>query len=244
MRELNLDLHDPASFTKACDESVRHGSNGKPVAVHVDGLYCPPCGERRRVDFVWILHPHPHGEMPRLASMRCRQCHVESHGLYYAGPNGNDLVIVRSVAGGTSTPNTPESVKFYLDQAARSEGSSARSAAVAMYRAALEQLLHEQGFATGMLGGKITALEAKVAAGTAPKWAAELDTEFLRVIKDLGNGAIHTNGGDVMQQAALDDALIVEVRATFEVLLDLVNEVPAKKAASLAKLKAAASVVK
>jgi hypothetical protein len=188
MSSVDFDLTDPKQFAAACEHSARAGGKNGPGSIAVDGLYCPTCGERRRMDFFWVQHKPPFGEMPRLALMECRQCHSVAFGLNYDGPNGPDLVIVRRVQGGLSTPNTPASVRFYLDQAARCEGSGARTAAVAMYRAALEQLLYEQGFTTGMLNAKITELETKTAAGTAPTWAPRLDTEFLRVLKELGNG--------------------------------------------------------
>jgi hypothetical protein len=248
MFELNADLQDPEQFLKACQESKRHGStingNPAPATVAVDGLYCPKCVGRRRVDFTWIPHVRPFGEMPLLASMKCRQCHTEAHGLYYEGPSRKDLIIAQREAGGCSTPNTPEPVKFYLDQAARSEATSARSAAVAMYRAALEQLLHQQGFTTGMLNAKLVELDKQKVARTAPKWAMELDTEFLDVLKHLGNGAIHANGGDVKKQAAFDDELIIAVRVTFAALLDAVYEDPARRAARLAAMKSVAATVK
>lgn len=238
MAEATFDLHDASQFQKAMQQQVRHRAT--PLAV--DGLFCPTCGTSRRVDLSTISNDP--SSLPALGAMRCRQCHKHAHGIVYAGPTGLELVIVRSVPGGVATPNTPEAVKYYLDQAGRSESAGARSAAVAMYRAALEQLLFGQGFTSGMLDAKIKALEAAIATGNGPTWGPRLDTEFLRVLKELGNGAIHTNGGDVKKQAVLDGALLLEVRATFEAVLDLIYEEPARKTASLAKLKAAAAIVK
>lgn len=248
MQAETLDLQDPKQFAQACALSKQrgHASSGiyKPATVIVDGLYCPPCGARRAVDFTWSPYVPGIGEMPMVASMRCRQCHVAAHGFFFEGPSGPDLVIARTVEGGIATPKTPDAVKFYLDQAARAESASARSAAVAMYRAAIEQLLFDQGFVNGMLQAKITEFEKKKTAGNAPKWAEDVDADVLTVLKELGNGAIHTNGGDIKKQAALDDTLIVAVRATVAMLLDVVYEEPARRAARLAALKSAAQVVK
>lgn len=107
-----------------------------------------------------------------------------------------------------------------------------------MYRAALEQLLHEQGFTTAMRSTKISALEAAVndSTSTVPPWSHRLEPAFLKVIKDLGNGATHTNGGDVSKQDALDAALLQHVRITMQELLDPVYEEPKGRAQRLATL--------
>jgi hypothetical protein len=113
-----------------------------------------------------------------------------------------------------------------------------------MYRSALEHLLHEQGYPKGMLAEKLAALEAAIKAGTAEKWAMNIDPAFLRVIKDLGNGAIHANGGDHTKQSAIDTTVLGAVHATVKELLHVVYEEPLVKAARLASLKGAAATVK
>jgi hypothetical protein len=118
------------------------------------------------------------------------------------------------------------------------------TAAVAIFRAALESLLHEQGYTARMLGPKLAELEAAIAAKTAPQWALELDTAFLKVIKDLGNASIHTSDGDIAKQAALDADLVSRVNQTFQMLLYLVYEIPHKKADMLDALKAKAQALK
>jgi hypothetical protein len=108
-----------------------------------------------------------------------------------------------------------------------------------MFRGALEHLLFDQGFKDGMCGKKLTDLEKAITAGTAPKWANELDTEFLKVMKELGDGSIHPNDGDVGKQEKLDNELIAKVRHTFEMLLFIVYEIPLQKMDRLAALRAA-----
>ncbi|HEY2513647.1 MAG TPA: hypothetical protein VGI39_22415 [Polyangiaceae bacterium] len=115
---------------------------------------------------------------------------------------------------------------------------------MAMYRAALEQLLFEQGFKTGMLGPQIGALEAAITNGTAPAWAKELDTEYLALIKDLGNGAIHKNGGDISKQAALDGELVSALESLFAGLLFHVYELPHKKSGHLGTLRMTVAALK
>jgi hypothetical protein len=107
-------------------------------------------------------------------------------------------------AGGIASANTPEGVAFYLDQAARCHNISANSAAITMFRSALEWLLEDGGFTEKMIGPKLAALDKAIAEGTAPSWVNEIGPEYLKVIQDLGNTATHTNGGDLTKQGAFD----------------------------------------
>jgi hypothetical protein len=113
-----------------------------------------------------------------------------------------------------------------------------------MYRAALEHLLYEQGFKKGMLAQQINDLEAAIKAKTAPRWAMDLETEYLDVITDLGNAAIHKNDGDIKKQAALDASLVSAVEAVFAALLVHVYELEHMKRKQLSILRAAVASMK
>lgn len=178
--------------------------------------------------------------LPQAYVLTCVQCQSTITVCVYVGPDGTEVVALPSTYGGLSTPSTPEAVGYYLDQAQRSHAVNAASAAVSMYRGALEQLLYDQGFTQGMLAKKIGDLEAHT---PGPEWFRDLDPEFLRVMKDLGNGSIHPNNGDVEKQKAFDDTLLLEVRALFVELLDDVYEQPSRRAARLATMKAAQAQV-
>jgi hypothetical protein len=182
--------------------------------------------------------------IPMLFTLTCLQCDAHSTGLLYLGPQGPSLAILSGTLGGLTTPRTPAGVGYYLDQAYRAHGIGAYSAAVAMYRAALEQLLYEQGYQSGMLAAKIKKLEEDTSAGNAPKWARELDTEYLTVLKKLGNGAIHANGGNVAKQGVLDAELIARIEATMSGLLFEAYEISHVKKQQLHELKNAARVLK
>jgi hypothetical protein len=182
--------------------------------------------------------------IPSLFLLACVQCDSQFTLLIYAGSNGPGLAILPSVEGGLSTPHTPDGVRYYLDQAARSHGIGSNSAAIAMFRAALEFLLLHQRYTDWMLGPKIQAFERDIVAGSAPKWAQDLDTEFLKVIKDLGNAAIHAEDADVSKQNALDSELYVRVAQTFQELLDLIYEAPERKSNRLSGLRATAASLK
>lgn len=182
--------------------------------------------------------------VPSLFSFTCVQCGATFTVVIYQGPDGPSLAVLPSSRGGLTTPNTAPGVAYYLDQAHRAQSVGANSAAVAMFRGALEQLLFEQGYKTGMAGAKIAQLCKDIEAGSAPKWALELETDFLKVLKELGDGSIHPNDGDVTRQAVLDNDLIARVQETFAMLLFLVYEAPKKKGELLSNLRAKAQVLK
>jgi hypothetical protein len=203
-------------------------------------IRCPKCGDLRRVKVLVRYKPSRTSlDPPVLCSMSCVQCDTVFTAVVYPGASGPSLAILLSTYGGLTTPHTPSGVAYYLDQAQKAHSVGANSAAIAMFRGALEHLLYDQGFKTGMCGKKLLDLEAAITAGTAPKWAAELDTEFLSVMKQLGDGAIHPNDGDVTKQGLFDNALVFRVRHIFELLLFLIYEVPHKKAERLQALKTA-----
>jgi len=71
-----------------------------------------------------------------------------------------------------------------------------------------------------------------------------LDTEFLTVIKDLGNSSIHPEDDDISKQSAIDTLLYVRVAQTFQELLDLVYEVPVRKVERLSDLRSESAALK
>jgi hypothetical protein len=230
------ELDELEEFVKAI-----HMKNPNEIVIPKQMLHCPKCGDVRRMR-VWVrfrmdVYTAP---PPLLATLSCVQCDAGFTALLYDGPGTKPrLVILPSTNGGLTTPHTPEGVAYYLDQAQKAHSIGANSASVAMFRGALEHLLFEQGFKTGMCGKKLTDLEAAIESKTAPNWAYELDTEFLTVMKKLGDGSIHPNDGDIKKQEVLDSQLIAKVSHTFQMLLFLIYEVPLKKAERLDALKAA-----
>jgi hypothetical protein len=218
-----------------------------------DGTYCPSCGGVRR------MHVQPlsrasnptrvvqgparnandmsdEKNLPAIFRLACVQCSEIIILVAYAGPGGPEVVALPSTYGGLSTPNSPDGVKYYLDQAERSFAVGAHTAAMTMYRSALEQILLEQGYTPRMLGPKIKKLEKDP---NPPKWYRDLDPEFLDVIRKLGNLATHAGEGDAREQEGFDRGLIGEVRALFVELLDDIYEHPARSATRLRKMKQA-----
>ena len=170
---------------------------------------------------------------------RCGQCKLSFSAIVYMGPSGPAVALFPEAWGGVRTPHTPPPVAYYLDQAARAQSVGAYSAAMVMYPAALEHVLFEQGFRDGTCGWKVKCLERAVEEGTVPRWARDFDRRYLTVLKELGDGAVHTNDGDVARQAAFDDMLARQVEVTFAELLQRVYETPAQEADRLAVLQVA-----
>ena len=264
---------------------IRAGTPTVKEPVFAESLFCPSCGDNRRVRVtptegtisalqeyhsaisqlkakaypVAALNALPPLKItfdqdeliawnrllsPATFVLQCAQCQGKFTALLYEAPGGQALAILPAARGGLRTPHPPEGVAYYLDQAERARSVNAASAAVAMYRGALEHLLYDQGLKNGMLGQKISELEKLIAAGGAPKWATDLEREFLDLIKELGNGAIHPNDGDIKKQAVFDNEFLADLAQVFVHLLILVYEVPHETAVRLGKLRSRASSLK
>ena len=113
-----------------------------------------------------------------------------------------------------------------------------------MFRAALDFLLFQQNYRARMLGPKLQKLETDIASKTAPRWALELETEFLTVVKDLGNSSIHPEDDDISRQNVIDTLLYQRVAQTFQELLDLVYEAPVRKTERLSDLRSKSAALK
>lgn len=173
---------------------------------------------------------------PSMYRFYCRNCSTKYTAMVYEGPSGAMLVVFASSLGGLSTHHTPPLVRYYLDEAYRCQSAGAMSAAVAMYRTALENLLFEQHYEKVTLNSKLKSLETDRANGTAPGWTNGLNPEFLNVLRELGNVSVHPNKGDISRQARLDGRLVVAVRETFAELLHRVYEAPFEEAERLKRL--------
>ena len=224
-----------------------------PFRDFTDDLFCPKCGAVRRCELKHLSFSNSRTYFEKLVSKgvpdkikfynlpviyesTCLQCTSKTLLIVYQGPKSLELAVLHDTYGGCVTANTPEEVKYYIDQAYRARSVGALSAAMSMYRSALEWVLFQQGFKKGMLGQKISDLENAIKDDNAPKWAKEIDSGFLKAIKDIGNGAIHTNGGDIKKQSEIDKGLIEVVDIVFSELLDKIYEQPVRSSINLSKL--------
>jgi len=223
-------------------------------------MYCPVCAGNRGMTGVALYSPalllfnstSPPPDSnefwkqlpPSLFRLICVQCDSDFTVVIYESVEGRAMAVFSPHAAGASTPHTPKPVAYYLDQANRAQSVGANSAAVAMYRGALDQLLFDQGFKNGMLGKKLEQLEKATADGTAPKWVMELDTEYLSALNQLGSGSIQLNDGDIAKQQELDNELLIRMREAFQGLLFHVYEVPHLRKSKLDALKNKAALLK
>ncbi len=236
-----------------------------PPRLPAGHLFCPTCGGPRKmllralyvpVNFPETppprapemfgtrpVDPHVHpleAIAPSFFSLMCSQCSALFTLAVVHRDGREQALVLPEGPGGIGTPRTPDSVRYYLEQAHLSRAVGAFGAAVAMYRAALEHLLFAEGYKERMLGPKIRQLEEAVEAGTAPTWARDLDPEYWNVIGRLGNAVIHPNEGDIgPKRRAVDGALVLEVDELFGEILEAAYELPHQRAERLRRLKAA-----
>lgn len=180
---------------------------------------------------------------PSLWIASCMQCDRKHFIILYKTEEDQKLLILSDCLDGIATKNTPEPIRYYLDQAYKARMIGANSACISMYRAALEQILYEQGYTEVMLNKKIKKLENDLKSGNAPKWATTIDIDVFDYIKKLGNGSIHPNDGDISKQSVLDDELVKSIDILFREFLYEIYEKPIKKAKIKNVLSDAADII-
>ena len=219
-------------------------------AVNIRGqMYCPSCGDKRRMAVYkrYSSGSAPGGTglrvfdgiLPLLMTYLCVQCSATFNVLVHKEAGGVSLAIFPEGRGTLATPHTPKAVVYYLDQVQKCWSVGAFSAAISMYRVALDHLLYGEGFKKGMVGQKVEALEKAIGSGTAPDWSRNLNTRYLEVLNKLATYALHPNDGDVTPQLVFDQDLLVAVKATFQELLVRVYESPHQQQDRLTTLESA-----
>ena len=148
--------------------------------------------------------------LPLVYELECLQCKSKACLIIQKMNNEVKDIILYEKNGGCASKNSPEGVKYYLNEAKLSKQIGANSASMAMYRAALDFLLYEQGYTEGMLGKKIE-----------------------KIIKDIGNSSIHPNDGEIKRQEEIDERLLNLVDIVFSELLDKIYEQPIRSKKNL-----------
>ena len=171
--------------------------------------------------------------------MTCPQCDAEYALIALERPSGLDVVLLLCAPGVAKKSSAPAEVTYYLDQAERARAGGAHSAAVAMYRAALEHLLLEQRFDDHYLSGKLKGLRRQKQAGEGPPWVREVDDVAIDLLKQVADGALHTNDGDISRQDGIDAELLASVELVFAALMEEVYETRAAQNAARDSLQAA-----
>lgn len=129
-----------------------------------------------------------------------------------------------------STANTPEAVAYYLEQAYLAQLVGAHSAAMGMYRSALDNFLD----GNGKLEKRIEDLAKQVENGSAPRWARTLNARILTLIKEIGDTHMHANALTDLQNLNTDK--LHRVQALMSHLLKQKYELEADRKAALAKV--------
>jgi hypothetical protein len=206
------------------------------------GTFCAQCGDFRRTKLEllrWSPWWSPTGVAELTAGdgrasvfrLECLQCEHETV-LVAAGVTG-ELSVVPSTWSSVSTPNTPAEVSDSLEQAERARFAGAHSAAITMYRRALEQILVNLGVQGGSLGQRIAEVLRQE---DPPAWVKGLDPDDLRLIQRLGNAASHGDTGPDRVEL-LNRSAVLAVRGLFADLLSLVYEKPKTRSAAREKLR-------
>lgn len=232
---------------------VMHSINGTSHYYKFDfecehEFYCNECLDKRmmrvkninknpEIVSVKELNKAIEKNIPLFFDLECLQCKCKAYLTIYKNEGEFKSIIIYEKAGGCSSKNAPEGVKYYLNEAYQSRIVGAQSASMSMYRAAMDFMLHNQGYTNGMLGKKIEKLEKDISEGHAPKWAMEIDIEYLKVIKEIGNTSIHPNDGDITKQKEIDERLLNIVDIIFTELLDKIYEQPIRHKNNLKILK-------
>jgi hypothetical protein len=224
-------------------------------------LFCPQCGGERRMFFSELYVAYDafytrmgdggiqkpaelykgRGLLHAVFALGCAQCDATFIALLYESPAGNSLCILPSTYGGPATPNSPDSIKFYCDQASRAASVGAYTAALAMLRPAVDIVLELQGYQKKWLGDKLAELEKDINAGSGHRWTMQYDCEFLVALKKLANDALHTRAADIKTLSEIqDETLYRHSEIAVAQLLDVIYERPERDQRRLAKLKDAA----
>ena len=125
---------------------------------------------------------------PSLFQYDCVNCLNLFWVLLYQSDTGPALAIFPAQSGGISTKNTPLTVSYYVDQGYRAQLVGAYSAAMGMYRSALEQLLQDKQY-SGTLPDMLDQLENAIKVGK----VIRINADILKLLKDIAKSHMHPN---------------------------------------------------
>ncbi|MGL5749837.1 MAG: DUF4145 domain-containing protein [Paraclostridium sp.] len=188
--------------------------------------------------YVYVYDEIAKANAPLLITGTCLQCDNTVAILIINEKYESRVIRLYGKGGGVTTKHTPKSVKYYLDEAYKCKSIGAYTAAIAMYRTALENLLYDNGYTKGMLSDKIKEFEKAKQDGNAPLWADYIKGSILDKVRDLGNYAVHTNKGDIEKQEYLqDEGLLICIDDVFKYILQKIYEESKEQEELFEKLK-------
>ncbi len=249
-----MELYNPEMLT---EKNLILWTNTFTYCSRTYELYCTKCQKIMKMDTTYRPYCSDHGiesdstfsyncngksikeyNLPVIFKSTCKQCGSKITTILYLGPSGKyEFINIYSSYSGSYTTYTPDEIKYYLDQAFKCKNIGAYTAAMAMYRSAIEWIMEKEGYSKGMLGKRIDNLENDILNGRAPKWTDDVSPEELEVLKNLGNTSMHTNHGDISLQQKFDTYLLNDVDLVIQHILEEIYDKPIKKAERLKKLK-------
>ena len=197
------------------DEVIKN--NLKNVA-----CFCPKCkmmcyGELEFLytDEIRGLSINPQSKHEYIYKHTCAQCENEIFLIKHPVDGQSSLTFVYNAEIQYDWSCVPDGINYYMAQAFKSRSVGANSAAMAMYRSALEWLLFSLGFKEKDLNIRIDQFEES-------EYSEKIGTEFMDILRLLGNNAVHVNDGDLSLQKSFDDDLL---NSTEELLNELINQI-------------------
>lgn len=177
--------------------------------------------EKLNNDFITKIKNEEYSKLlnGKIFQLTCLQCREITWLVTYKSCDGMKTMLLSEHNHSIATEHTPKAVKYYLDQAWKAKNAGANSSAVAMYRAALDNLLVHKGYKTGDLADKIQNLSTNINNRTAGSWTRYIKNSTLTTLRKLGNGSIHPNDGDISKQSLLSDDLVDGLDIVFQALL-------------------------
>jgi len=168
----------------------------------------------------------------------CTTCEKNGKGLVQQLNGRTVLLNFFAKNSSVASPHCPETVRHYLEQAASCYCTKAYSATLAMFRTALDAVMFDAGYREGMLGQKIAKLERDITDSKAPKWATEINIEFMKILKNLGNSSLHISKEDITAEKSISDVDIKQAELALSRLLHFVYEKDAEEREHLESLRA------
>jgi hypothetical protein len=120
--------------------------------------------------------------------IRCAICRQESILIFFSEKEKYKVISIFPEGDCADKKNIPPEVGYYITQAERSRSVGANSAALVMYRSAIEHILWQNGYDSSsgrLLGERIGKLKRDIENDLIPQWAKRIEMDYLDIIVRL-----------------------------------------------------------
>lgn len=183
---------------------------------------------------------------PAMFALQCLICSTPYIAVIYPGESGTALAMLPGARGSETLPGVPAEVLMYLRQALLCRLVGAHTAALSMFRAALEAFLCDQGFVADFnLSKKIKAFQDAASATAEKPWMRHVTPDMFDALKQLGDWATHSDRGkfDASKHAIMDEKLSAAAATIFHFMLQQAYVAPAELAQRLAQVSASVNAL-